>query len=80
VPGFQSRETLSVPHFIVAFGTGYIASESFLETVMKVVEKLRFHNPDLIYGTATKQNSRRAVFHPQANECPGFSEGYDSGD
>lgn len=29
--------------------TGYIASESFLETVMKVVEKLRFHNPDLIY-------------------------------
>ena len=30
--------------------TGYIGSVSFLETVLKVVEKLRSYNPKLIYG------------------------------
>ena len=32
--------------------TGYIGSLSFLSTILRVLEKLRSVNPNLIYGNA----------------------------
>ena len=33
---------------------GYIGSLSFLETILRVVEKLRTKNPNLIYGESSQ--------------------------
>eukprot|EP00873_Tetraselmis_striata_P038647 jgi/Tetstr1/458911/TSEL_000377.t1 len=45
VEGLEANGLCHYTHLL----TGYIASVSFLETIMKVVEKLRSYNPDLIY-------------------------------
>ena len=45
VEGLDANELLSYTHLL----TGYIGSKSFLETVLRVLRRLREVNPDLIY-------------------------------
>jgi len=45
IEGLEANDLLHYTHLL----TGYIGSVSFLETVLKVVEKLRSYNPKLIY-------------------------------
>ncbi|KAL3142564.1 hypothetical protein ABBQ38_002883 [Trebouxia sp. C0009 RCD-2024] len=45
IEGLQANDLLEYTHLL----TGYIASVSFLETVVKVVKTLRDKNPDLVY-------------------------------
>eukprot|EP00252_Welwitschia_mirabilis_P018825 TRINITY_DN4215_c0_g2_i2.p1 TRINITY_DN4215_c0_g2~~TRINITY_DN4215_c0_g2_i2.p1 ORF type:complete len:353 (+),score=45.81 TRINITY_DN4215_c0_g2_i2:198-1256(+) len=45
IEGLEANNLLFYTHLL----TGYIGSRSFLETILKVVEKLRSVNPDLIY-------------------------------
>ena len=46
VSGLETNDLLQEYSHMI---TGYIGSDSFLETVVKVVKKLREVNPDLIY-------------------------------
>ena len=46
VEGMHTNDLLQYTHLL----TGYIGSVSFLETIVKVVKRLRETNPDLIYG------------------------------
>lgn len=48
---------LALPHMLCPFVlitllhlSGYIGSLSILQTVVRVAQKLREHNPDLVYG------------------------------
>eukprot|EP00192_Tetraselmis_astigmatica_P013591 CAMPEP_0117651494 /NCGR_PEP_ID=MMETSP0804-20121206/2122_1 /TAXON_ID=1074897 /ORGANISM="Tetraselmis astigmatica, Strain CCMP880" /LENGTH=318 /DNA_ID=CAMNT_0005457475 /DNA_START=157 /DNA_END=1113 /DNA_ORIENTATION=+ len=45
IEGLEMNDLCHYTHLL----TGYIASVSFLETIMKVVEKLRSYNPNLVY-------------------------------
>lgn len=45
IEGLQANDLLHYTHLL----TGYIGSVSFLETILRVVEKLRTVNPNLIY-------------------------------
>lgn len=45
IEGLEANDLLHYTHLV----TGYIGSVSFLETVLRVVEKLRAVNPNLIY-------------------------------
>lgn len=45
IQGLEANDLLNYTHLL----TGYIGSVSFLETVLRVVEKLRSVNPNLIY-------------------------------
>uniref|UniRef100_A0A0C9S8F5 pyridoxal kinase n=1 Tax=Wollemia nobilis TaxID=56998 RepID=A0A0C9S8F5_9CONI len=45
IEGLQANDLLCYTHLL----TGYIGSVSFLDTILRVVEKLRSVNPDLIY-------------------------------
>nr|DAD35645.1 TPA_asm: hypothetical protein HUJ06_006285 [Nelumbo nucifera] len=46
IEGLEANDLLYYTHL----STGYIGSISFLETVLKVVDKLRSVNPKLMYG------------------------------
>lgn len=45
IEGLEANDLLVYTHLL----TGYIGSVSFLETILRVVEKLRSVNPDMIY-------------------------------
>lgn len=48
IEGLQANDLLRYTHLL----TGYIASVSFLETIVKIVKALREKNPELIYSKA----------------------------
>ena len=55
--GLQANDLLEYTHLL----TGYIASVSFLETVVKIVKALRERNPELVYSKAPSHFSMHTV-------------------
>lgn len=53
IDGLDTNDLLQYTHLL----TGYMASVSFLETIARVVKRLRTANPDLIYGNHGLQAS-----------------------
>ena len=57
IEGLQANDLLEYTHLL----TGYIASVSFLETVVKIVKALREKNPELVYSKAPSHFSLHTV-------------------
>lgn len=57
IEGLQANDLLEYTHLL----TGYIASVSFLETVVKVVKALREKNPGLVYSKPPARSSPHMV-------------------
>ncbi|QCD98486.1 pyridoxine kinase [Vigna unguiculata] len=61
IEGLEGNELLFYTHLL----TGYIGSESFLNTVLQVVNKLRSINPELIYVCDPVMGDEGKLYVPQ---------------
>jgi len=66
IEGVEANKLINYTHLL----TGYIGSVSFLETILKVIKKLREHNPNLVYVCDPVmgdiyENGRETLYVPQ---------------
>ncbi|CAL4898021.1 unnamed protein product [Urochloa decumbens] len=61
IEGLEENQLLHYTHLL----TGYIGSVSFLDTVLKVVDKLRSVNPDLVYVCDPVLGDEGKLYVPQ---------------